>query len=41
MRLDHVLAPRDGAVVHKARTIRVPGSDHEGVLAVLEFRSPG
>lgn len=41
MRLDHVLAPRDGAVVHEARTIRVPGSDHEGVLAVLEFRSPG
>jgi endonuclease/exonuclease/phosphatase (EEP) superfamily protein YafD len=41
MRLDHVLAPRDGAAVHEARTIRVPGSDHEGVLAVLEFRSPG
>jgi endonuclease/exonuclease/phosphatase (EEP) superfamily protein YafD len=41
MRLDHVLAPRDGAVVHEARTIRVAGSDHEGVLAVLEFRSPG
>ena len=41
MRLDHVLAPRDGAIVHEARTIRVPGSDHEGVLAVLEFRSPG
>ena len=41
MRLDHILAPRDGAIVHEARTIRVPGSDHEGVLAVLEFRSPG
>jgi endonuclease/exonuclease/phosphatase (EEP) superfamily protein YafD len=41
MRLDHVLAPRGGAVVHEARTIRVPGSDHEGVLAVLEFPSPG
>ena len=41
MRLDHMLAPRDGAIVHEARTIRVPGSDHEGVLAVLEFRSPG
>jgi endonuclease/exonuclease/phosphatase (EEP) superfamily protein YafD len=41
MRLDHVLASRDGAVVHETRTVPVPGSDHEGVLAVLEFRSPG
>jgi endonuclease/exonuclease/phosphatase (EEP) superfamily protein YafD len=37
MRLDHVLAPRGGVLVHEARTIRVPGTDHLGVLAVLEF----
>jgi endonuclease/exonuclease/phosphatase (EEP) superfamily protein YafD len=41
MRLDHVLASRGEAVVHEARTVSIPGSDHEGVLAVLEFRSPG
>jgi endonuclease/exonuclease/phosphatase (EEP) superfamily protein YafD len=41
MRLDHVLASRAGVVVHEARTVRVPGTDHHGVLAVLEFRSPG
>ena len=41
MRLDHVLASRGGAVVHEARIVRVPGTDHQGVLAVLEFRSPG
>jgi hypothetical protein len=23
--------------VHEARTVRVPGTDHLGVLAVLEF----
>ncbi len=40
MRLDHVLASR-GAVVHETRTVRVPGSDHLGVLAVLDFRSAG
>jgi endonuclease/exonuclease/phosphatase (EEP) superfamily protein YafD len=40
MRLDHVLASRRGAVVHEARPVRVPGTDHQGVLAVLEFRSP-
>jgi endonuclease/exonuclease/phosphatase (EEP) superfamily protein YafD len=37
MRLDHVLVPRGGVLVHEARTVRVPGSDHLGVLAVLEF----
>jgi endonuclease/exonuclease/phosphatase (EEP) superfamily protein YafD len=37
MRLDHVLAPRGGVLVHEARTIRVPGTDHLGVLVVLEF----
>jgi endonuclease/exonuclease/phosphatase (EEP) superfamily protein YafD len=41
MRLDHVLASRGGAVVHEVRTVSIPGSDHEGVLAVLEFRSRG
>jgi endonuclease/exonuclease/phosphatase (EEP) superfamily protein YafD len=41
MRLDHILASRSGVVVHEARTVRLPGSDHRGVLAVLEFRSPG
>jgi endonuclease/exonuclease/phosphatase (EEP) superfamily protein YafD len=37
MRLDHVLAPRAGVLVHEARTVRVPGTDHLGVLAVLEL----
>ncbi len=41
MRLDHVLASRGGVVVHEARIVRVPGTDHQGVLAVLAFRSPG
>ena len=38
MRLDHVLGS-PGVIVHEARTIRVPGTDHLGVLAVLEFRA--
>lgn len=37
MRLDHVLASAGGVLVHEARTVRVPGTDHLGVLAVLEF----
>ena len=37
MRLDHVLAPRGRVIVHEARTVRVPDTDHLGVLAVLEF----
>ena len=37
MRLDHVLVPRGGVLVHEARTVRVPCTDHLGVLAVLEF----
>ena len=44
MRLDHVLASRGGVLVHEARTVRLPGTDHLGVLAVLEFsraRPPG
>jgi endonuclease/exonuclease/phosphatase family metal-dependent hydrolase len=40
MRLDHVLGS-PGVVVHEARTVRVPGTDHLGVLAVLEFRPTG
>jgi endonuclease/exonuclease/phosphatase (EEP) superfamily protein YafD len=37
MRLDHVLGSQAGCVVHQARTMRMPGTDHRGVLAVLEF----
>jgi endonuclease/exonuclease/phosphatase (EEP) superfamily protein YafD len=40
MRLDHVLGSRSGCVVHQARTMRVAGTDHLGVLAVLEFSPP-
>ena len=38
MRLDHVLVPRTGAAVREARIIRVPGTDHLGVFAVVEFQ---
>ena len=41
MRLDHVLASRRGVVVHETRIVRMPGTDHQGVLAVLEFCSAG
>ena len=41
MRLDHVLGSQAGCIVHQARTTRIPGSDHRGVLAVLEFSPPG
>ena len=42
MRLDHVLVSRGGATVRASRTIRVPGTDHRGVLAVIQlaFRPP-
>lgn len=36
MRLDHVLASRP-ATVRMARAIRVPQTDHRGVLAAIEF----
>ena len=36
MRLDHVLVPRT-ATVPMTRTVRIPGTDHHGVLAVIEF----
>jgi endonuclease/exonuclease/phosphatase (EEP) superfamily protein YafD len=37
MRLDHVLVSRDGCTVSSCRTIRVPGTDHRAVLAVIEL----
>jgi endonuclease/exonuclease/phosphatase (EEP) superfamily protein YafD len=42
MRLDHVLVSRDGAAVRASQVIRVPGTDHRGVLAVIQltFRPP-
>jgi endonuclease/exonuclease/phosphatase (EEP) superfamily protein YafD len=42
MRLDHVLVPRGSATVRASRNIRVPGTDHRGVLAVIQltFRPP-
>jgi endonuclease/exonuclease/phosphatase (EEP) superfamily protein YafD len=39
LRLDHVLVSRAGTTVLEARTIRVPGTDHRGVFAVIEFRT--
>lgn len=38
MRLDHVLVSRPGASVREARTVGVPGTDHRGVLAVIELQ---
>jgi endonuclease/exonuclease/phosphatase (EEP) superfamily protein YafD len=42
MRLDHVLVSRGSATVRASRNIRVPGTDHRGVLAVIQltFRPP-
>ncbi len=40
MRLDHVLASRTRFVVRESRTIRIPGTDHRGVLAVVELTGP-
>ena len=42
MRLDHVLVSRGSASVRESRIIRVPGTDHRGVLAVIQltFRPP-
>jgi endonuclease/exonuclease/phosphatase family metal-dependent hydrolase len=37
MRLDHVLVSRT-ATVRMARAIRIPRTDHHGVLAAIEFR---
>ncbi|HUY51714.1 MAG TPA: endonuclease/exonuclease/phosphatase family protein [Streptosporangiaceae bacterium] len=38
MRLDHVLVSRAAATVLGTRVIRVPGTDHCGVLAVIELK---
>ena len=40
MRLDHVLASRNQFVVRESRTVRIPGTDHRGVLAIVELTSP-
>jgi endonuclease/exonuclease/phosphatase (EEP) superfamily protein YafD len=42
MRLDHVLVSRGSATVRASRNIRVPGTDHRGVLAAIQltFRPP-
>jgi len=41
MRLDHVLVSRAGAAVRETRTIRIPGTDHRGVLAVIDLPLSG
>jgi endonuclease/exonuclease/phosphatase family metal-dependent hydrolase len=41
MRLDHVLVSRRGAAVREVRTVRIPGTDHQGVLAVIDLRLVG
>jgi endonuclease/exonuclease/phosphatase family metal-dependent hydrolase len=40
MRLDHVLVSRPGSTVREARPLRVAGTDHHAVLAVIEFSQP-
>jgi endonuclease/exonuclease/phosphatase (EEP) superfamily protein YafD len=40
MRLDHVLVSRAASTVHAARPVRVAGTDHHAVLAVIEFSPP-
>jgi endonuclease/exonuclease/phosphatase (EEP) superfamily protein YafD len=37
MRLDHVLVSQPGATVSESRIIRIPGTDHRGVLAVIQL----
>ena len=37
MRLDHVLVSQAGAAAHQVRTIRIPGTDRRGVLAVIDL----
>lgn len=41
MRLDHVLVSRTGSAVREVRTIRIPGTDHRGVLAVIDLPAGG
>jgi endonuclease/exonuclease/phosphatase (EEP) superfamily protein YafD len=38
MRLDHILVSRPGATVLETRTVPIPGTDHLGVLAVIELQ---
>lgn len=38
MRLDHILLSRPGATVQETRTVDIPGTDHLGVLALIELR---
>jgi endonuclease/exonuclease/phosphatase (EEP) superfamily protein YafD len=40
MRLDHVLASRADFAVRESRTLHVPGTDHRGVLAIVELKNP-
>ena len=40
MRLDHVLVSRGSATVHASQVIRVPRTDHRGVLAVIRLTFP-
>lgn len=37
MRLDHVLASRADFVVRESRTVHIPGTDHRGVLAIVDL----
>jgi endonuclease/exonuclease/phosphatase (EEP) superfamily protein YafD len=39
MRLDHVLVSEGSATARESRIIRVPGTDHRGVLAVIQLTS--
>jgi endonuclease/exonuclease/phosphatase (EEP) superfamily protein YafD len=37
MRLDHILVSPTGALVHETRHLRVPGTDHLGVFAIMDL----
>jgi len=39
LRLDHILVSRTGLSVPEARTVEVTGTDHRGVLAVIELQA--
>lgn len=39
LRLDHILVSRTGLGVPEARTVEVTGTDHRGVLAVIELQA--
>jgi hypothetical protein len=41
MRLDHVLVTPADTPVREARPIRVSGTDHHAVLAVIDFTRTG